>query len=131
MQQHECYHQLSNLDSFSVLHIEYYFISFHSLFKALKLLLWDKMAPGKVVLLNFLTDLYRYICSEFVYLIFVITFSIYKTLSIDVGNNYVNKLPFTTTNWTTDYHFLLTRDSKIDIFLLFHFIFKRISACSK
>ena len=115
-------------DSFSVLHIEYYFISFHFLFKALKLLLWDKMALGKVVLLNFSTDLYRYICSEFIYLIFDITFSIYKTLSINMGNNYVNKLPFTTTNWTTDYHLLLTRDSKTDISLLFHFIFKRISA---
>ena len=57
-------------DSFSVLHIEYYFILFHSLFKALKLLLWDKMALGKVVLLNFSTDLYRYICSYFISLNF-------------------------------------------------------------
>ena len=107
-------------DSFSVLHIEYYFILFHFFFKALKLLLWDKMVPGKVVLLNFSTDLYRYIYSEFIYLIFDIAFSINKTRSINMGNNCVNKLPFTTTNWT--------RNSKTDIFLLFHFIFKRISA---
>ena len=107
-----------------------YIISFT--FQGSKVTIMGQNGAGKssiIKLLNGSLQVHLQLLYFFKFLILL--FFIYKTLSINMGNNYVNKLPFTTTNWTTDYHFLLTRDSKTDISLLFYFKFKRISAYSK